>query len=570
MQDDARSAMKITISPTSGSNSTAAGKGCATIFLSIFASAGLLFIVFLGKSAIETVRPYFWDRTSCVIDASSIRENGDRYEFDVRYTYRADGRTFTGTRFRMGMMSGLNGEAVQRAAFRYAAGSGAECYVNSSAPAESTLERGTPWSLLIMLFPLVFVGIGVGGIIAVWRAKPSYAKAVSERHRAIGSGLVLMRLFGLAFICVGGGVMYALLVHPMLKEAAAAQWMQVPCEIISSSVAHHSGSKSSTYSVEIRYRYDFKGRSYTGTRYNFDTGNSSSRGWRDEAVAKFPPKLKTLCYVNPEDPVEAVLSVKPSPDRWFGILPGVFLVIGLFIFFKAPAMATRGSISRTGTPTDTLPRMPRDPATGEVELRPAGTPLTGFIVMLIFALIWNGITWGILLSMPRHDLGLRIFLGVFAIIGAGLGAGVIYTFLAIFNPRPILTAGTGAVPLGGRLDLRWRFTGNARRIARLTITLEGREEATYRRGTTTTTDRNVFAILPLTETADRAEITGGSTQVTIPRELIHTFTAPNNKIVWTLRLAGDVPRWPDVSAEFPITVLPRDAATLFQEQTPAS
>lgn len=560
--------MKITISPTSGSSATA-GKGCGTLFFSIFAIMGLVFTAFIVKAGIDTARPYFWDRTDCVIEASAVNESGDGSQFTVRYTYRFNGRPLTGTRFSMGMTSSMNAEKAQRAALRYAPGSPAVCYVNPKSPNESTLERGTPWILLVVLFPLIFVAIGVGGIIGIWRAKPFSAKAVSERHRAGGGGTIFLRIFGLLFICVGGGVLYAMLIHPMLKEAAAAKWPQVPCQIISSRVESHRRNKGgSTYSIEIRYRYEFKGRAYTGTRYNFTTGNSSSRGWRAEAVAKFPAGIQTLCYVNPDDPIEAVLSVKPSPDHWFGLIPGVFLVVGLFIFFGAPMM-TKRSASRTGLPSDTLPLL-RDPTTGEVELKPAASPMTGCIVMLVIALFWNGIVWAILWNTPSGEWFPRLFLGVFALIGLGLAAAVIYQFLALYNPRPILTASAGEIPLGGTLAVRWRFTGNVRRLARLAITLEAREEATYRRGTTTTTDRNVFAILPLIETTSREQITSGTAKISIPRELMHTFTAPNNRIVWTLRLAGDIPKWPDVGAEFPIAVLPRDASTLFQEQPPTT
>jgi hypothetical protein len=557
--------MNVTINT---GTTSAAGKGCATLFLSVFAIVGLLFSGLIGKAAFDTLRTYFWDRTDCVMESSSFHEKGDGYEFDVRYAYRVNGRPYTGTRFSMGMATSMNGEKAQRLAETYAPGNRAVCYVNSSSPAESTLERGALWSLLLVLFPLIFVVIGVGGIIGVWRTKPVSAKPVSERHRTGAGATIGLRLFGAIFMCVGGGLLYVMLVRPMMKEAAAASWPQVPCEITSSRVASHRGSKGgSTYSVEIRYRYDFKGRSYNGTRYNFDTGNSSSRGWRDAAVAKHPAGTKTLCYVNPEDPIEAVLSVQSSPDRWFGLIPGVFLVVGLFIFLKAPAMTNRNA-SRTGLPSEALRILSRDPATGEVELKPASSPLTGFIVLLIIALFWNGVVWGILLTMGKGEFFPRIFLGIFALIGGGIGAGVVYQFLALFNPRPILTASAQVVPLGGTLGVRWRFTGNVRRLVRFTMVLEGREEATYRRGTSTTTDRNVFAILPLIDTSDRVQIPGGSAKVTIPRELIHTFTAPNNKIVWTLRVAGDVPRWPDVGAEFPITVLPRDAATLFAAENP--
>ena len=556
--------MNVTISP--GTNSPA-GKGCTTIFFSVFAIMGLVFTAFMVKAGFDTARTYFWDRADCVIEASGAREKGDSHEFDVRYTYRVAGRPYAGTRFRMGMSSSLNGEDAQRAAMRYPPGSRVECFVNTSSPSESTLERASMWGLLFIIIPLVFVAVGVGGIIGMWRTGSSAAKAISESHRPVRASVIGLRAFGLFFICIGGGVLYAMLIHPMLKEAAAAKWPRVPCEILSSEVAAHSGSKGgSIYSVEIRYRYDFGGHTYTGTRYDFTSGYSSSTQWRTGAVANFPPGLKTLCRVNPADPVEAVLSVKPSPDRWFGLLPGLFLGVGLLIFFKAPAMAKRGN-SRAGIPDDNLPPLPRNPATGEVELKPASTPVAGFAIMLLIALLWNGITWTILWNMDRSEWFGRIFLGVFALIGAALFLGAIHQFLAIFNPRPILSASAGAVPLGGTLDVRWRFTGNARRLTHLAITLEGREEATYRRGTTTTTDKNFFAILPLLDTADRTQMSGGSAKILIPRDLIHTFTAPNNKIVWTLRLAGDIPRWPDVTAEFPITVLPRETATLFQEET---
>jgi hypothetical protein len=532
---------------------------------------GLVFTVLVVRSCYETVRPYFWERTDCVIESSAAVEKGSSFEFSVRYTYRVNGRTHAGTRLTAGISSSMNGEKAQRAAQRYAAGTRATCYVNSSSPGESALERGPLWSLLIVLFPLVFVTIGVGGIIATWRAKPFAARPASVRFRSAGGGAVGLRIFGLVFMSVGGGLVYALAIHPTVKEFSAARWPQVPCEIISSSVASHRGSKGgSTYSVEIRYRYEFAGHPCTGTRYNFDTGDSSSRGWREDAAAKFPPKLKTLCYVNPDDPIEAVLSVKPSPDRWFGLIPGLFLIVGLIIFFKAPAMANRRRISRTGLPSDGLPRLPIDPVTGEVELRPATSPMTGCIVIGIFALVWNGIVWAFMLNAPHGELGPRIFLGLFALIGLAIAAGAFYSFLALFNPRPVLTASAGAVPLGGTLAVRWRFTGNVRRLVRLTITLEAREEATYRRGTSTTTDKNVFAVIPLLDTSDRAQIAGGGAKVILPRELVPTFLAPNNRIVWTLRLAGDIPKWPDVSAEFPITVLPREAATLFQEQPPTT
>ena len=235
--------MNVTVSSTP---SGTAGKGCVTAFLSIFAIMGLVFTVFIAKAGFETVRPYFWEKTDCVIESSAASEKGDSNEFTVRYAYRFDGRNYTGTRFRTGMSPSMNAASAERAAQRYAAGSRVTCYVNSSSPGESTLERSSLWSLLFMLIPLVFVAVGVGGIIGVWRAKSVAQKAVSERHRKGVGNPIFLRLIGLVFILIGGGLIYVLVIRPTVKEIAAWRWTQVPCEIISSSVAAHSGSKSST------------------------------------------------------------------------------------------------------------------------------------------------------------------------------------------------------------------------------------------------------------------------------------------------------------------------------------
>jgi hypothetical protein len=37
---------------------------------------------------------------------------------------------------------------------------------------------------------------------------------------------------------------------------------------------------------------------------------------------------------------------------------------------------------------------------------------------------------------------------------------------------------------------------------------------------------------------------------------MHTFTAPSNKIIWSLKIKGEIMGWPDVQEEFPIEVTP--------------
>jgi hypothetical protein len=103
----------------------------------------------------------------------------------------------------------------------------------------------------------------------------------------------------------------------------------------------------------------------------------------------------------------------------------------------------------------------------------------------------------------------------------------------------------------------WRFGGRYDRITRLHVYLEAREEATYVRGTDRRTDRSVFFHLDLVDTPKPFEIAIGSAAFTIPPDTMHSLNARHNKIIWELKLHGEIPNWPDVREEFVLQVLPR-------------
>ncbi|MCZ7648655.1 MAG: hypothetical protein M5U26_25920 [Planctomycetota bacterium] len=48
-----------------------------------------------------------------------------------------------------------------------------------------------------------------------------------------------------------------------------------------------------------------------------------------------------------------------------------------------------------------------------------------------------------------------------------------------------------------------------------------------------------------------------SATVTLPADAMHSFSAEHNKIVWKLRVQGDIERWPDFDREFPLRVAAR-------------
>ena len=89
---------------------------------------------------------------------------------------------------------------------------------------------------------------------------------------------------------------------------------------------------------------------------------------------------------------------------------------------------------------------------------------------------------------PNPD---TLFLIPFVLIGVALIFAVGYFFLALFNPRARLRITPGTPRLGSTLQVEWRFTGRSDVLQQVSLWLEGREEATYRRGTSTSTDRKL-------------------------------------------------------------------------------
>jgi hypothetical protein len=193
-------------------------------------------------------------------------------------------------------------------------------------------------------------------------------------------------------------------------------------------------------------------------------------------------------------------------------------------------------------------------------LKPQLGPVGRFFGCLLFAAFWNGIVSVFLFQIVRDFRAghpswfATIFLVPFEVVGIGALGGVVYFFLGIFNPRVRVTLSPGAVPLGGSARVEWQIDGDAARIRTLTVTLEGREEATYRRGTDTTTATSVFCRRQLAR--DTNPLPRGSAKLDVPESVMHSFAAANNRIVWVIKMHGEIARWPDVNEELPFEVPP--------------
>ncbi len=418
-----------------------------------------------------------------------------------------------------------------------------------------------------LLLPLVFIVVGAVGIYSAIRGpkpKPAPGSGLTEALSAKATdprkGAWFLVLFFAVFLAVGLVVSYFILFRPAVKLVKARHWPPTSCTILSSDVGRHSGSKGgSTYSIDITFEYEVGGRIYRSSDYDFMGGSSSGYDGKADVVKRYPPGILATCYVNPENSGEAVLNREFQAEYLVGLFPLLFVFVGLFGMPWAIKKARQAS-----HPSDL--QGASAPVRGPAELKVPAGPVAKLFGAILVAAFWNGIVSVFVWQMVqgwRHghpDACLTLFMIPFVAVGLGFIGLIGYQFLALFNPRLRVTLSQQAVPLGSSADLEWRFSGSVSRIERLTVTLEGREEATYRRGTDTSTDRHVFYRAELTSLSAGPAVATGRTRIEVPGDSAPTFEAPNNKILWSVKIHADIPRWPDVLEEFPVAVLPAGGA----------
>ncbi|MCX5660741.1 MAG: DUF3592 domain-containing protein [Planctomycetota bacterium] len=410
------------------------------------------------------------------------------------------------------------------------------------------------------------------------------AKSISSGNPPKSAAGCMVLFFG-AFLLAGIATTYPLLVKPAISLIRAQMWAPTTCTILSSQVVGHSGSKGPTYSVAIRYEYVVNGTRYKSDAYDFMPGSSSS-GYdgKVDIVNQHPPGSQKTCYINPADPGQVVLNRGFQWIYLMGLLPLVFVAVGGVGVVSAARSFQRGKQTRLAPPisfrrsfalnaplfstnksraanTTGLPApLPLSTITGRAELKGSTSPMRGLISAIFFTAVWNGVISIFLYKayQGRLDWGMMICMTPFVVIGFLTLLWVPYQFMALFSPRARLSLAAGSIAPGESADLEYTFVGRTGLLRSWQVTLEAREEATYGRGTNTITDKNVFFTQVVVDSADAplGVDRRGHAVVAIPADAIHSFDAPRNKVVWLLRVTGDVAFLPNIKDEYRIVVLP--------------
>lgn len=396
------------------------------------------------------------------------------------------------------------------------------------------------------------------------------------------SGLGCAFLFAVVFAAAGFAAFWFATLRPLLRFGDSAGWVETPCEILASSLERHTGSDSTTYRVAVRYRYTFDGRAYESDRYDFSSGSTNVGVDRMRAaVNALPPGRRAVCYVDPADPASAVLSRAPTSGVWFGFLTLLFPAFGAALVILAWKGAKKAK-AETRSPLNAAPpskegvfRVTGDSVpSGEVVLKPAAGRIGTFIGLTFFALFWNGIV-GVFVYQAVKEFGrgfigwfLPVFLIPFVLIGLLVLGAAMQAFSRLFAPPVEVRLDPSRLRLGARLPFTWRLGG--RGVRKLTIRLVAREEATYRQGTRTSTDKSDFLRAVLFESTDVLSLAEGRSDIVLPAELVApAFAATNNKIVWELVFDGEIPWRADVDDRFVLPVRgPENAAPVPEAPEP--
>lgn len=327
--------MRLRISSPAGGKVGLGGKIVGSLFFLPFLAMGLVFAGLIVYSFYRGVRTYAWDQAECLILESGVDENpqaseaDEDYLFRVRYAYSVQGARYTSDRYRPGYAGSSDIGDARRLADRYRLGSRVTCYVDPAKPDSAALRRPSLWFGFTILLPLLFIAVGGGGIYALWTGggeKPVAARLQQSIQKANPKGC--MAAFFAVFLLAGAGFSL-FFVRPALKVLAAKSWPPTPCVIVSSQVRSHSGEDSTTYSVDVLYTYTYNGWKYKSNRYQFLGGSTGGYAEKERVVRRLPPLTRTVCYVNPKDPAEAVLNRDFNHEYAFGLVPLLFVAVGL-------------------------------------------------------------------------------------------------------------------------------------------------------------------------------------------------------------------------------------------------
>jgi len=395
--------------------------------------------------------------------------------------------------------------------------------------------------------------------------------------------------FGALFV-IGTIGSYLLLAKWILPEWQANQrFEQATGQVVETRVGSARREGVTLYRPEVLLRYEIGGSEYARWTYDANWAYSLSEEGARSRIEQFQEGSNYRFWYDPANPENVVLVRGYSWWMWLLlIVPASFMIAGgvggvlallesgtsverrAAIAQKAPRLDLLESSSASGSVYPTLPsptfvtdspgthlayRLPVEAATGWQVAGMASITALWVVIVAILAIenVW---------SYVRGDASVGMTLILLPLFGIGLGL-VYFTGKQFF-----LSTGPGqtrleisAHPLypGERYELYIGQTGRLH-IESLSIELLCEEQATYRQGTDTRSERRCVYRQEVYRRGQVEIAPGDAFEDTcsfdVPESAMHSFHGTHNEIKWRLVVAGRLRHTPDYERAFPIVVYP--------------
>ena len=159
--------------------------------------------------------------------------------------------------------------------------------------------------------------------------------------------MLITVLFVVIFLVGGASLTYYTGIRCALRNHQVKQsWEKVPCEILSLKLetvrkrrARRGGgsNRTTTYRVKAEYTYEYQGKQYAGDTYGFGSKLSTAfHKMTNNHMAAVRSQENPVCFVNPDNPEEAILDPTLNPASMIVSGAGVLLMLcGVGIAFKS-------------------------------------------------------------------------------------------------------------------------------------------------------------------------------------------------------------------------------------------
>jgi hypothetical protein len=404
--------------------------------------------------------------------------------------------------------------------------------------------------------------------------------------------------FHAALLAVGlvfGGLLLSGVAVPewrMNHQFARTDGVIVGKGLVRRRVTAPTGTVASTWQPTILVRYTAADRTIESWSRSPRSTITADRAAAVERLSAWRLGADVPAWYDPSDP--SVVVVQRGFNWWMWlvtlVLPGALVAFGGSGLLRAVVRwstseerrAVPGGLAGSLAPLTATPRQAPDhpgvpacddhvnsPGTFLAYRLPIDSPESWALIGFgMFAALWNAVVVVLMVNAGIDLLGGRtdwLLLGLLVpFVAVGI-AGIV-----VFARRLVIATaiGTTQVEIGG-LPLRPGHSyeivlaqGGTGTLESLELSLESEEQATFRLGTDTRTERLPVWRQPI-GSWQQVQLSPGTrfearVTATIPPTAMHSLSTEHNAVRWMLVVRGTPSRWPAFARTFPLVVFPPD------------